>query len=74
MLIATASFSAIDKIQILINVTLRQSKAISLRKQINQVWYNQLTITNRTTNWKFHITSHNILCYAIDYFYKLNSY
>lgn len=48
MLIATASFSAIDKIQILINVTLRQSKAMSLRKQINQIWYNQLTITNRT--------------------------
>lgn len=74
MLITTASFSAIDKIQILINVTLRQSKAMSLRKQINQIWYNQLTITNRTTNWKFHITSLNILCYAIDYFYKLNSY
>lgn len=74
MLIAIASFSAIDKIQILINVTLRQSKAMSLRKQINQIWYNQLTITNRTTNLKFHITSLNILCYAIDYFYKLNSY
>lgn len=74
MLIAIASFSTIDKIQILINMTLRESKAMSMRKQINQIWYNHLTIKLRTTNWKFHITSLNILCYVNDYFYKLNIY